>query len=106
MSRPRRNPAFPAAPFTLYMTAQAHEALRKRSQETGLSPGAYIESLLLPGDRHAPFSDDTAVAILRDMLDPDECHHDHHGYCQAHGWLTDGECPHARARRLIGSLDT
>jgi hypothetical protein len=40
-------------------------------------------------------------AIVRDLIDPDECDLDHHGYCQAHGWLQEGECPHARAKALL-----
>ena len=39
--------------------------------------------------------------VLGDLIDPDPCWFDHHGYCQAHGWLTDGECPQARAKRLV-----
>jgi hypothetical protein len=42
------------------------------------------------------------TAILRDLVDPDPCHFDHHGHCQAHGW-TDAEpsCPHARAKEYL-----
>lgn len=39
--------------------------------------------------------------IFPDLVDDDPCTHDHHGYCQAHGWLAPGECPHARAKRLM-----
>ncbi|MEU2789093.1 hypothetical protein [Streptomyces sp. NPDC007100] len=47
------------------------------------------------------------VARLRDLVadftDPDPCHYDHHGYCQAHFWLqTEPACPHRRARELEG----
>lgn len=39
--------------------------------------------------------------LLADLTDPDECWFDHHGYCQAHGWMqTDPPCPHARAKQL------
>lgn len=41
-----------------------------------------------------------AIAYL---TDPTPCWFDHHGYCQAHGWLTAGECPHARAKRLLAT---
>ncbi|MDT0302923.1 DUF433 domain-containing protein [Streptomonospora wellingtoniae] len=42
-------------------------------------------------------------ALVRDLADPDPCWHDHHGYCQAHGWFeTDPPCPHGRAQRLAG----
>ena len=39
--------------------------------------------------------------VLADLVDGEACWFDHHGYCQAHGWLTDGECPQARAKRLV-----
>jgi len=44
--------------------------------------------------------------LVRDFLDPDPCWFDHHGYCQAHGWMdTDPACPHARARALLAALE-
>jgi hypothetical protein len=40
--------------------------------------------------------------VLVDMVDPDPCQYDHHGYCQAHGWLqTQPPCPHLRAKKLL-----
>ena len=39
--------------------------------------------------------------VLADLVDGEACWFDHHGYCQAHGWLQDGECPQARAKRLV-----
>lgn len=45
----------------------------------------------------------TLQNLIRDLSDPDPCHYDHHGYCQAHSWLQDGECPHARAQRLLST---
>lgn len=42
--------------------------------------------------------------LLRDMTDPDPCRFDHHGGCQAHGYLDlkPGEkCPHAEAKELL-----
>jgi hypothetical protein len=45
------------------------------------------------------------VALVRDFTDPDPCSFDHHGYCQAHSWLTEGECPHARAKRFLALMD-
>lgn len=40
-------------------------------------------------------------ALVGDFIDPDPCHFDHHGYCQAHGWFaTDPGCPHGRAKAL------
>lgn len=45
-----------------------------------------------------------ALELLRELIDPDVCWFDHHGYCQAHGWLTnDGQCPHARAKQLLAA---
>lgn len=47
---------------------------------------------------------DRMLAIIRDLADPDPCDHfDHHGHCQTHGWLEDGECAHARAHRLLAA---
>src|SRR5690606_40999647 len=44
---------------------------------------------------------ETLAALVRDFLDPDPCQLDHHGYCQAHSWLCEGRCPHARAREVL-----
>jgi hypothetical protein len=42
------------------------------------------------------------LELIRDLADPDPCWFDHHGYCQAHGWMaTDPRCPHARAAARI-----
>jgi hypothetical protein len=38
---------------------------------------------------------------LKDMVDPDDCSVDHHGYCQTHGWLQSGLCPHFRAKLAL-----
>jgi hypothetical protein len=43
-----------------------------------------------------------AVDLLATFVDDEPCRFDHHGYCQTHGWLDEGECNVARARRLIG----
>jgi microcystin degradation protein MlrC len=45
---------------------------------------------------------DAARRLIREFTDPDPCWFDHHGGCQAHGYLTlqPGElCPHAEAKR-------
>lgn len=45
-----------------------------------------------------------AIALLDDLLDPDPCWFDHHGGCQAHGYLSlgDGErCPVAEGKELV-----
>jgi hypothetical protein len=40
--------------------------------------------------------------IIRDLTDEDDCHYDHHGYCQTHYWFyDDNTCPHKRAKALI-----
>lgn len=58
------------------------------------------EALVRVTKEHAAALD--AVAdILRDLTDPGECSFDHHGYCQEHVWLQDGECPNARAKRWL-----
>lgn len=41
--------------------------------------------------------------LLADLVDPDPCWLDHHGYCQAHG-LHSPPCPHARAKELLAEL--
>ncbi|MER7801211.1 hypothetical protein ABTX71_12860 [Streptomyces parvulus] len=49
----------------------------------------------------------TLLELVRDFLDPDPCTFDHHGYCQAHGYL-GGEpmsCPHGRAKELLAELE-
>jgi hypothetical protein len=44
------------------------------------------------------------LALIDDLRDPDPCHYDHHGYCQAHGWMTTTpRCPHARAADLLNA---
>ncbi|HXM55368.1 MAG TPA: hypothetical protein VOB72_08260 [Candidatus Dormibacteraeota bacterium] len=45
------------------------------------------------------------LSVMRDLVDADPCWFDHHGGCQAHGFLSlePGEkCPHARAKELLG----
>ena len=45
------------------------------------------------------------VAIIRDMMEGEEpCYYDHHGYCQAHGWLDASPCPFKRAAALLAAL--
>lgn len=42
------------------------------------------------------------LRLIDDLRDVTECWHDHHGYCQAHGWMaTVPTCPHARAAALL-----
>lgn len=65
-----------------------------------------------PGRHHAALRKGLAAVLaiveasyrglLEDLADPDPCWYDHHGYCQAHGWLqTDPKCPHLRAKELL-----
>lgn len=45
------------------------------------------------------------LGVMRDLVDVDACWFDHHGGCQAHGFLhlEPGEkCPHAAAKELLG----
>ena len=39
--------------------------------------------------------------LLVDLVDTDDCQFDHHGYCQAHVWLDERPCPHARAKTIL-----
>ena len=40
-------------------------------------------------------------ALVADLADPDPCTFDHHGHCQAHGWLSAATpCPHCRAKQI------
>lgn len=42
------------------------------------------------------------LELVDELRDPDPCHYDHHGYCQAHWWFyTEPVCPHARAAALF-----
>lgn len=48
------------------------------------------------------------VELLRSLTDPDEYWFDHHGGCQAHGYLSlePGEkCPHAEAKEFLAAHD-
>lgn len=63
---------------------------------------------ILDGFRRSevPEPSDQVKQLLRDMTDPDDCWFDHHGGCQAHGYLSlqPGEtCPHAEAKELLAS---
>lgn len=56
------------------------------------------ETVPVPTDTHV------LLDLIRDLADPDPCWYDHHGGCQAHGYLSleRGErCPHAVAKELI-----
>lgn len=55
-------------------------------------------------DMGPKFIPDHVLQLLADLVDPDDCWFDHHGGCQAHGYL-DLEpgllCPHEEAKRLL-----
>lgn len=49
-----------------------------------------------------------AATLIRNLTDPEDCRFDHHGGCQAHGYLSlePGEkCPQQDAKDWIKSLD-
>ena len=69
-----------------------------------------------PGDwcpRCGAFNEEAIVAerdqlrvLVRDLCDPDPCWFDHHGGCQAHGYLSleRGQlCPHEEAKQLLSA---
>jgi hypothetical protein len=46
----------------------------------------------------------TAVALIRELADPEPCEHfDHHGYCQTHN--LGSPCEHAEAQKFLAALD-
>lgn len=59
----------------------------------------------VPGIKPAIWASSVLVELIRDLSYDDECSLDHHGYCQAHNWLNDDECPHARAQRFLAVVD-
>ena len=47
-----------------------------------------------------------ALRLIADLADPDNCWFDHHGGCQAHGYLSlePGEkCPQQEAKELLAA---
>ena len=45
-----------------------------------------------------------AYAVIRNLVDPDDCWYDHHGGCQAHGFLSlehNEVCPHTKAKQWL-----
>ena len=45
-------------------------------------------------------SEEALANLLYELVDPDDCRYDHHGYCQAHD-LHENPCPHGRAKSLL-----
>ncbi len=55
----------------------------------------------------APEEVEKVRQMVCDLIDPDDCWFDHHGGCQAHGYLTlnPGElCPHMEAKQWLGAF--
>lgn len=47
-----------------------------------------------------------ALTLIGDLVDADDCWFDHHGGCQAHGYLSLGEgekCPQQEAKELLAA---
>lgn len=40
-------------------------------------------------------------SLVAELVDPEGCWYDHHGYCQAHS-LAEKPCPHERAKTALG----
>lgn len=43
--------------------------------------------------------------LINDLYNPEPCSFDHHGYCQEHFFLQEGECPDGRAQKLFADLE-
>lgn len=43
--------------------------------------------------------------LVQNLYDPEPCSFDHHGYCQIHFFLQEGECPDGRAQQLFADLE-
>ena len=46
---------------------------------------------------------DWATQILEALQDDSPCEFDHHGYCQAHGWLNEDRCPQDALKEFLAS---
>lgn len=67
-----------------------------------------ILSALEPQDTTIAAALIEAREVLRGILEPfegDDCHHDHHGYCQAHFLQPGDECCVKVARAFLAKLD-
>ena len=58
----------------------------------------YISGQLC-GDDLIP-ENESAIKIISELCDPEDCDYDHHGYCQAHS-LHKRPCPHERAKMFL-----
>ncbi len=71
--------------------------------ESVAAPAERVESAVRSGE---PPSRADLLRLISDLLDSDDCWFDHHGGCQAHGYLSlePGEqCPHAEAKALLAA---
>lgn len=50
--------------------------------------------------REFNLADDLATALIV-LIDEEPCSLDHHGYCQAHGFLSEGGCGVAQAKAIV-----
>ena len=80
--------------------------LRELGKALGLRPGVQItgpaalaEVARLTAER------DALAGLLAEFVDSEPCSLDHHGYCQSHGHLDEGECHMARARAVLAGSD-
>lgn len=67
----------------------------------GASPKAQIARILEAAEPHMLAE---VTALVSDLTDPDGCSYDHHGGCQAHGYLSlkPGElCPQLEAKAWV-----
>jgi hypothetical protein len=90
----------------------ADEAVARVREFLRLAKGVLVIKALVPrgGPQKLHLADLEAVVEqsdeMRELLDAlvsdESCWLDHHGYCQGHSRFDDGECPHARAKRLLG----
>jgi hypothetical protein len=52
--------------------------------------------------------DEELILILLDLVDFSECEYDHHGNCQAHGWIVhddNRECVQKRLKEYLAERD-
>ena len=43
--------------------------------------------------------------VIYNLIDDEPCRYDHHGYCQAHNWLSNDVCPHKQGKELIPQIN-
>lgn len=88
--------AIEAAARVVYRTSG-----RKRVMPYSEARDACRDEALETLEAAAPHLMADAAALIRELTDPEDCSFDHHGGCQAHGYLSlkPGEtCPQADAK--------